>query len=81
MSIAQQQILDLMAHMNADQQRELLSAARQIVLPRTYTALELQQLPKAERERYMALSHALAADEDFEIFAAYSEEDIDDDAQ
>lgn len=81
MTFEEQRIVELMAHMDEAQRRELLAMARQIVLPRTYTALELLELPKAERERYMALSFALSADEDFETFEAYSEEDIDDDAR
>ena len=39
-----------------------------------YTPTQLMQLPIAERERYIAHSFALSADEDFEIFETYSEE-------
>jgi hypothetical protein len=45
-----------------------------------YTARELLKLPREEREKYMAWSFAQAENEEFEIFEAYSEEDIDDDA-
>jgi len=46
---------------------------------RQYTAQELLKLSSEEREAYIAWSFAQAENIDFEIFEAYSEEDIDDD--
>jgi hypothetical protein len=42
-----------------------------------FSARELMKLPLAQRERIIAEAFALAAEEDFEIFEAYSEEDFD----
>lgn len=46
---------------------------------RQYTAQELLKLSSEEREAYIAWSFAQAENINFEIFEAYSEEDIDDD--
>ena len=76
----QDELLHLFEQMDENQRHQLLHAARQIVQPtRHYTALELMAFPIEERERLVAESIAQAADEDFEIFEAYSEEDMDDD--
>jgi hypothetical protein len=76
----QDELLHLFEQMDDQQRNHLLNLARQLVQPPPhYTARELLALPKEERERLVAQSIALATDEDFEIFEAYSEENIDDD--
>ena len=82
MNTIQSEILSLIEQMDENQQHQLLDTARQLIQKpsRRYTARELLKLPREERERYMAWSFAQAENEEFEIFEAYSEEDIDDDA-
>lgn len=77
MAAIEQEILDKLARMNEAQKQRVLEFVRDIeTLPqKTYSAEELLKLPLEERERLVAESLALAADEDFEIFEAYSEED------
>jgi len=43
----------------------------------TYSARDLMKLPLEQRERIIAEAFACAAEEDFEIFEAYSEENLD----
>lgn len=43
-----------------------------------FSARELMKLPYQERNRVLLEAINLAADEDFEIFEAYSQEDFDD---
>jgi hypothetical protein len=70
----QDELLNLFEQMDEHQRHQLLDVARQIVQPaRHYTALELMTLPIEERDRLVAEAMAQAADEDFEIFEAYSE--------
>jgi hypothetical protein len=71
----QNELLELFEQMDEQQRHQLLHVARQIVQPsHHYTARELMALPAEERERLVAQSIAQAADEDFEIFEAYSED-------
>lgn len=78
MEASEQAILSMWERMDKTQREQLLEAAQQIVAPpRTYTALELLDLPDEERERYIAWSFAQGAKMEFEIFESYSDEEID----
>jgi|GEM_PF-4334104 len=64
-----------------DKQQEAMSGSRSETdkkEKRFYTAEELIKMPLEERNRHVAEALELAKDEDFEIFEAYSEEDLDD---
>jgi hypothetical protein len=72
----EQQIVKKLRQLNETQQRRVLEfvdrASRQ---PAGYSASELLRLPADERERAVAAAFEAAADEDFEVFEAYSEKD------
>lgn len=71
----QDELLTLFEQMDEQQRHHLLNLARKMVQPpHHYTARELMALPAEERDRLVAQSIALAANEDFEIFEAYSED-------
>jgi len=78
MTTLEQKLMEKISHLTEDQQRHILEIVETIDKPRTYTALELLALPADERELYIARSFEMAANEDFEIFEAYDEEDFDD---
>lgn len=84
MSALREELLAKIARLNETQQRRVLEFVRQIETIETpqperhYTALELMQMPYDERNRILAERVALAADEDFEVFEANSDEDFDD---
>lgn len=80
MSPIQTELLALIEQMGERKQHQLLDTAHQLIYkpPRYYTAVELLDLPEEEREAYIAWSFAQAEGVEFEIFEAYSEEDIDD---
>jgi hypothetical protein len=78
MSTLEQELMEKISRLDEDNQRRILRFVEEIENPRTYTALELFKLPPEERERYIARSFELATNEEFEIFEAYSEEDLDD---
>jgi hypothetical protein len=78
MTTLEQELIEKIHHLDEAKQRRILEFVEEIENPRTYTALELLELPIEERERYIARSFELAANEDFEIFEAYSEDDFDD---
>lgn len=82
MSALEHELQNKIAHLTEDQQREVLSFVDQLLPPsmasRPMTAREMMKLPPDERERLVRESFALAADEEFEIFEAYSEEGLDD---
>lgn len=78
MTTIEQELMEKISRLDENQQRRILKFVEEIENPRTYTALELLRLPSEERERYIVHSFELAANEDFETFEAYSEEDFDD---
>lgn len=81
MTTLEQEILSKVNQLDEYQQRRVLDFISALVIPSPksyYTAQELLLLPAEERERLMAESFAAAADEDFEIFEANSEDDFDD---
>ena len=80
MSILEQEILESVRQLDEVGQRRVLEFIRQLEQrARPYTASELMELPFEERNRIAKAVLASTADEDFEIFEAYSEEDIDGD--
>jgi hypothetical protein len=76
METLEQQILDRVRNLAPDQKRQVLAFLDQLMTERPLSARELMRLPAEERERYVKAALAAAADEDFETFEAYSEEDI-----
>ena len=78
MTTLEQALVEKFRRLDEDQQRRILEIVETIDKPRTYTALELLDLPAEERELYIARSFEMAANEDFEIFEAYDAEDFDD---
>jgi hypothetical protein len=78
MSAIQQELLEKISHLDEAQQRRVLEFVDQIASPHHYTPSELLSLPPEERDRIMREAFDRAADEEFEIFEAYSEEDMDD---
>lgn len=80
MAAIEQEILDKLTKMSEAQKRRVLEFIRDIEAPpqKTYSARELLKLPLEQRSQIVAESLALAANEEFEVFEAYSEEDFDD---
>lgn len=78
MNTIEQQILEKVSHLEAEQQKRVLEFVEGLVAPpKHYTASELMRLPFEQREAILRAQLALAVDEDFEDFEAYSEEDLD----
>ncbi|MCA0458937.1 MAG: hypothetical protein LCI00_33620 [Chloroflexi bacterium] len=78
MTTLERELIERIIRLDDASKQRVLEFVDTIENPRTYTALELLELPPEERERYIAWSFAAAANEDFETFEAYSEEDFDD---
>jgi hypothetical protein len=72
------ELLELVEKLDEHQQQQVLNYVRQLTAParRYYTALELLELPAEEREHYVEASFKSSQHEDFEIFEAYSEDDL-----
>ncbi len=78
MNAIEQQILEKVSHLEGEQQKRVLEFVEGLFnTSKTPTAVELMQLPLEERNAILRAQLALAADEDFEDFEAYSEEDLD----
>ncbi len=80
MSAVEQEIINRIQELNEEQQRRVLDYVRQVesaVQVPKLSARDLMKLPPDERRRIVSASLALAAEEDFEIFEAYSEEGFD----
>ncbi len=79
MNAIDQQILEKVRHLEPAQKRRVLAFVEQIATQKqTYTARELMRLPIEERNAILQAQLAQAADEDFETFEAYTEENLDD---
>jgi hypothetical protein len=77
--VLERELKEKISRLDADKLRKVLAFVEAMegkTLEKTYTASELIKLPREEREQYIKRSFELAADEDFEIFEAYSEEDF-----
>lgn len=77
MTTLEQELIEKIQHLDEDGQRQVLAFVETII-PKFYTLDELSVMSPEERRKAVAASFAAAADEDFEIFEAYSEEDFDD---
>ncbi len=83
MSAVEQEIMEKIRKLDEETQKRVLTFIEELEISeeippqKFYTALELLQLPEEERNRLVAEAFERAADEDFEIFEAYSEEDFD----
>jgi predicted XRE-type DNA-binding protein len=78
MNAIEQKILEKITHLEAEQQQRVLDFVEQLMTPvRHYTARELMQMPIHERNAILRAQIEQFADEDFETFEAYSEEDLD----
>jgi hypothetical protein len=74
----EQRIMERVRQMSeAQKQRVLAFVMHASQQPPVYSARDLLQLPAEERERLVAAAFEAAADEDFEIFESYAEEDLD----
>jgi hypothetical protein len=81
MSALEHELIERISRLDEEQQRKVLEYIQIIegaLQERYYSATELMQLPPNERSRLIAAAFERAANEDFETFEAYSEEDIDD---
>ncbi len=79
MNAIDQQILEKVSRLEPAQKQRVLAFVEQIAAHKQhYTARELMRLPFEERNAILQGQLAQAADEDFEMFEAYSEENLDD---
>jgi hypothetical protein len=79
MSAIEQQILEKVSRLAPAQQQRVLAFVEQITThSHNYTARELMRLPVEKRNAILLAQLAQAAEEDFESFEAYSEENIND---
>jgi hypothetical protein len=84
MSAVEQEIIEKVRRLDEEAQKRVLTFIEELEISdetpphKFYTAPELLQLPEEERNRLVAEAFERAADEDFEIFEAYSEENFDD---
>lgn len=77
MNIIEQEIVNKLSGLNHDQQQKVLEFIDTLREPRQhYTARDLMKLPAEERDRLVAQAFELAANEDFEVFETYSEENF-----
>ena len=81
MSMIEQEIIDRVRRLNDDQKRHVLDYLRQVEsagFSSGLSARDLMKLSPDELQQHIMNSLALAAEEDFETFEAYSEEPLDD---
>lgn len=78
MSAIEQELIEKINHLSLEQQRKVLEFVNQFEPVQQLSARELMALPPKERERLVEAAFVLAADENFELFEAYSEERFDD---
>ncbi len=71
----EQRIIEQLHHLDERQKQRVLEFVN--TLKPAYTARKMLNLPVEERQRLVAAAFEAAAEEDFETFEAYSEEDLD----
>ncbi|MCB9455457.1 MAG: hypothetical protein H6671_05685 [Anaerolineaceae bacterium] len=74
MSTLEQEIIDRFRQLESPARQRVLDILEQLERERPLSALELMQLPDAERKRRVQAAITSAVDEDFETFEAYGEE-------
>lgn len=72
-----QEIIEKLRRLNHVQKQRVLEFVTTLQQTPTYTARELLRLLPEERDRLIAAAFDAAAQEDFEVFEAYNEEDLD----
>ncbi len=81
MSAVEHELVEKISRLSAEQQRKVLEFVQGLEAApqfKRYTPTELMHFPAEERSRMMKIAFDLAADQEFEIFEANSEEDFDD---
>lgn len=78
MDVLEKEIIEKFQQLDSSARQRVLGFLEQLEHERPMSALELMRLPAEERQRRVRAAIASAADEDFEIFEAYSEEAIND---
>jgi hypothetical protein len=78
MNMLEKEIIEKFQQLDSSARQRVLGFLEQLEHERPLSALELMRLPAEERQRRVQAAIASAADEDFEIFEAYSEEAIND---
>ncbi len=73
----EQQIVEQLHRLDEAQKRRVLDFVTALQQTPARTARDLLRLPPEERSRLVTAAFEAAADEDFEVFEAYSEEDLD----
>lgn len=80
MTTLKQELMEKISHLDEDQQRRVLEFIENLEAAIThgppYTAQELMRLPFEERQKAVTAAFAAAADEGFEIFEAFGDEDL-----
>ncbi len=83
MTTLEQELMEKISQLDENKQRRVLEFIVNIetVVPHgpPYTAQELMRLPLEERQKAIADAFAAAADEDYEIFDAFGDDDLVDD--
>ncbi len=77
MNALEKEILERIYRLAPDKQQRVLAFLDQLEHERPLSALDLMRLPAEERQRRVQAAIEAAANEDFEIFEAYSEESLD----
>ena len=78
MNTIEQQILEKVSLLEIEKQKRVLEFVEKLATPvKRYTARELMQMPVIERNAIVRAQLERSADEDFETFEAYSEENLD----
>jgi hypothetical protein len=81
MSVLEETIMQQVRQLSPEQQADVLKYINQVnQTPSTkpMSPVEIMRLPLAERQRILQASMQAAADEDFEVFEANTDEDFDD---
>lgn len=73
----EQQIVEQLHRLDDAQKRRVLAFVDALQQAPTHSARDLIRMPSEERALLIAAAFETAAGEDFEIFEAYSEEDLD----
>ena len=74
MTTLEQEIIERISKLDSENQRRVLDFVTQLEVERPLSARELLRLPYEERQRHVKAAFDAAANEEFEIFEAYSEE-------